>query len=244
MSAVELVCFHHAGGGATAFNALRRALWAVGPEVSVTTVELPGRGVRRDEARFVDALACARSIADELADLLCAPHILLGHSMGALLAYLVAHQRISLGLRQPEALIVVATSAPHLAEDPYDVDALDDHDLALILAGFGGLPVDVLAQPEWLELLMPTVRDDLRICASYRPSGASPLPCPLHIFGAYDDPLVPTDALAAWADYSVAPQPIRLFTGGHFLFQRPDPELVTAIAEIADNALRRREAIR
>ncbi|ORA20255.1 hypothetical protein BST12_15790 [Mycobacterium angelicum] len=236
-----MVCFPYAGGGAMSFNLLRRDLLAAGARVNVTTVELPGRGIRRDEARFVDAVACARSLAAELGDLLCAPHVLLGHSMGALLAYLVAQERISLGLRRPEAMVVAAAAAPHLIEDPYGLEMIDDHDLALELASFGGLPAGLLSQPEWLDALMPAIRDDLRICQSYRRSAAPPLPCPLHILGAYHDPLVPVDALAAWADYAIAPQPVRLFAGGHFLFQRSNPDVVTAIAGIADDALRQEE---
>ncbi len=243
MSAIELVCFHHAGGGATSFNPLRRALSAVGASVRLTAVELPGRGARRDEPRFVDASDCARSIANELADLLSGPHILLGHSMGALLAYLVAHQRIMVGLTQPQAVIAAAACAPHLTGQQYDLDAMDDHEIALELASHGGLPVDVLAHPDWLSQLIPTVRDDLRICQSHRWSDDLPLPCSLHIFGAYSDPIVPPDALAAWADYSVAPQPVRLFSGGHFLFRRPAPELVSAVADIGNGGFQGQELV-
>ena len=76
--------------------------------------------------------------------------------------------------------------------------------------------------------------DDLRICQSYRPSDEPPLPCPLHVFGARRDPLVPPDTLAAWSSYSAQPQPVRLFAGDHFLFREPDPELVDAIGRIVE----------
>jgi surfactin synthase thioesterase subunit len=116
------------------------------------------------------------------------------------------------------------------------MDRLDDHQLAAELTRYGGLPTEILSRPEWLELLVPTIRDDLRVCRSYRPSGEPPLPCPLHIFGAHADPLVPPDTLTAWSRYSAQPQPVRLFTGDHFLFRRPDPELVTAVARVVADA--------
>ncbi|MDT5363992.1 MAG: hypothetical protein QOC69_5754, partial [Mycobacterium sp.] len=114
MTPVELVCFHHAGGGSASFHPLRRALTDMGAEVALTAVTLPGRESRRDETRHVDAETCVRALADELDELLRRPHVLLGHSMGAILAYLVAQQRISRGLRAPEAVIVASCRAPHL----------------------------------------------------------------------------------------------------------------------------------
>ena len=235
MTPVELVCFHHAGGGSASFHPLRRALAAHGAEVTPTTVKLPGRESRRDEPRFLDADACVRALADELDDLLSRPHVLLGHSMGALLAYSLAQQRISRGLGAPEAIIVAACRAPHLPGPVHDLHLVDDHELAAELAGYGALPAEILSRPEWLELLMPTVRDDLRICKSYRPSREPPLPCPLHIFGGRNDPLAPPDTLSAWSSYSAQPQPVRLFAGGHFLFRQPDPELVTAVARVVED---------
>ena len=235
MTPVELVCFHHAGGGAASFHPLRRALAVMGVEVKLTTVILPGRGSRSDEPRYVDAEACVRGLADELDDLLSRPHVLLGHSMGAVLAYSLAQQRIARGLRAPEAVIVAAYFAPHLHGPVQDLHLGEDHELAMELARYGGLPDEILSRPEWLELLMPIVRDDLRICQSYRPSGEPPLPCPLHVFGSRNDPLAPPDTLAAWASHSAQPQPVRLFAGDHFLFRELDPELVVAVARIVED---------
>ena len=235
MTPVELVCFHHAGGGAASFHPLRRALAVMGVEVKLTTVILPGRGSRSDEPRYVDADACVRGLADELDDLLSRPHVLLGHSMGAVLAYSLAQQRIARGLRAPEAVIVAAYFAPHLHGPVHDLHLGEDHELAMELARYGGLPDEILSRPEWLELLMPIVRDDLRICQSYRPSGEPPLPCPLHMFGSRNDPLAPPDTLAAWASHSAQPQPVRLFAGDHFLFRELDPELAVAVARIVED---------
>jgi surfactin synthase thioesterase subunit len=83
---------------------------------------------------------------------------------------------------------------------------------------------------------MPTVRDDLRICQSHWRTDAPPLPCPLHIVGGLDDPVAPPDTVAAWASYSVQPQPVRFYPGGHFLFRSPEPELVATVARVAKEA--------
>jgi surfactin synthase thioesterase subunit len=241
MTPVELVCFHHAGGGAASFHPLRRALTNMGAEVALTAVTLPGRESRRDEPRHVDAETCVQALADELDHLLRRPHVLLGHSMGAILAYLLAQQRISRGMRAPEAVIVAPCRAPHLPAPLADLHLLGDHELATELAR--GLPTEVLNRPDWLAPLMPTVRDDLRICQSHWRTDVPPLPCPLHIVGGLDDPVAPPHTVVAWAPYSVQPQPVHFYPGGHFLFRSPDPELVATVARVTNEAARERNLL-
>jgi hypothetical protein len=153
--------------------------------------------------------------------------------MGALLAYSLAQQRISRGLCAPEAVIVAAYRAPHLRAPMHDLHLGDDHELAAELARYGGLPAEILSRPEWLELLMPIVRDDLRICQSYRSSAQPPLPCPLHVFGGQRTRWLPT----RWPPGRV----IRRAATGPALLWRPlsvpsaGPELVVAVVRIADD---------
>lgn len=235
MSTVELVCFHHAGGGSATFHRLRRALEAAGSEAALTTVTLPGRDSRFAEKRYVDADSCVQGISAELEGLLRRPHVLLGHSMGAFLAYSISRQRISQGLRAPEAVIVAAYRAPGTPGPIEDLNLDDDDALVAELAHYGGIPPEILSRREWLDLLIPIVRDDLRVCQSYRSSEDLPLPCPLHVFGGRDDPLVPPEALEDWTSRSPQPQSVRIFDGDHFLFREPDPELVLEIARIIDS---------
>jgi surfactin synthase thioesterase subunit len=243
MMPVELICFHHAGGGAASFHPLRLALADMAVEVAFTAVSLPGRESRRDEPRHVDAETCVQALGDELDEVLRRPHILLGHSMGAILVYLLAQQRISRGLRVAEAVIIASCRAPHLPAPRVDLHLLDDHALATELARYGGLPTEILDRPDWLALLMPTVRDDLRICQSPWRIDAPPLPCPLHILGGLDDPVAPPDTVAAWASYSVRPQPVRMYPGGHFPFRSPKPELVATVAHVVKEAARERSLL-
>jgi surfactin synthase thioesterase subunit len=237
MTKTRLICFHHAGGTAAAFRSLTRAL---DPEIPVTTVNLPGRGARMGEPRHHDVNACATQLADELGPYLDEPHVLLGHSMGAMIAYTIAQQRILSFRRGPEALIVVSHGAPHLAsavasierEVGSTLDDVDDWKLATTMSQFGGIPAELLAQPKWLAALMPLLRDDLRICASYRDRGEPPLPCPVHVFGGDVDPLVTSGGLYEWRQHTHQPGPVTIVTGGHFLFGDPDPCLVQAITQI------------
>jgi surfactin synthase thioesterase subunit len=73
--------------------------------VTLQVATLPGRESRRAQPRHVGADSWVHALADELDGQLNRPHVLLGHSMGALLAYSRSQQRISRGLRLPEAVM-------------------------------------------------------------------------------------------------------------------------------------------
>lgn len=198
----------------------------------MTTVTLPGRDHRSGEDRVVDIDECVQMLCREQEGILAEPHILLGHSLGAVLAYSIAHQQLSAGSRGPEAVIAAACRPPGLGPFGDEIYRVDDAELATELVRHGGLPAKVLTRPEWLRLLVPTVRDDLQIQRSFGDREVIPLPCPLHIFAGSDDELVSPAMMAEWARYSVRPQPPRVFDGGHFLFRRPTEALVTALVDI------------
>lgn len=225
----RLICLHHAGGASAAFRGLTRAL---GPHIPVTAVNLPGRESRSREPRHRDLYACATQLADELSPHLEQPHVLLGQSMGAIIAYTIAQQRFTAGQRGPDALIVASYAAPHLPSAATQIESADDLALATTLSQFGGLPAEILARPEWLSVLMPLVRDDLRICASYRHRGEPPLPCPIFICGGDTDPLVARADLTGWRRHTSQPRPVTIFPGGHLLFRDPHPALVSTITSI------------
>src|SRR5947207_2161455 len=84
---LRLVCFPHAGAGATAYRSWPDLL---PPDVELLSVCYPGRQDRFAEpfAPSVDALAAG--VADALVPLTGGPFALFGHSMGAMVAYEVA----------------------------------------------------------------------------------------------------------------------------------------------------------
>ncbi|MDH6246648.1 alpha/beta fold hydrolase [Mycobacterium sp. OTB74] len=225
----RLVCFHAAGGGSASFAALQRAL---PDEVRLTSVTLPGRDSRAAEQRIVDVDECVRLLSGELCDVLAEPHVLLGHSMGAVVAYTLARQRLSEGLSVPEAMVVAACQPPHLGGTAEGIEQIDDAQLARELVRHGGIPAKVLSKPEWVRLLVSVIRDDLRIQSSFGAREVIPVPCRLHIFGGLGDQLVPPDVMTQWSRYSQEPQTLQMFEGGHFLFRRPAATLVTAIVDV------------
>ena len=220
----RLFCFHHAGGGASLFRNWQRAL---SPHASVWPVLLPGREHRMREPRFVSLDPLIEDLDRELGPYLTVPHLFFGHSMGALLAYRLACYRVARGDAGPRALFVSAYSAPHLPS-PFPVTGdVDDDRLTQLLDGIGGLPDDL--PPQWRAELLAVFRDDMRVCASQSETGASPLTCPIHLFGADGDPLVDADDLGAWDRHTSGPTNVRILHGEHFYLRDSPADLLNEL---------------
>ncbi|MFE3028201.1 thioesterase II family protein [Nocardia tengchongensis] len=218
-ASLRLFCFHHAGGGASMYRTWQRAL---GPHTSVWPVLLPGRERRRGEVRFQELEPLMADLDAQLDDHLTEPYVFFGHSMGALIAYLLAGRRHARSATLPAALIVSGCSAPHLPSPLPSADSLDDSELVRVLTGLGGLPAPVLEFPALVSDMLPVIRDDLRLFVEDRTDDQLPLPCPIHVFGGDADALVDELDLTAWQEHTTAPTEVSILSGDHFFLDRPD----------------------
>ncbi|MFD0634877.1 thioesterase II family protein [Catenulispora yoronensis] len=200
--------------GASAFRDWRGALPA---DWRFTVVNLPGREGSYGAPFATDMAAVADDIAAELLDFragTASPLVLFGHSMGGLLALLVA-------ARVPTAALVVAACAPPGAHryryDPGDSRPDDDalrEDVAEALAAAGITElIDEAADgvdellAEMVELAVPALRADIELLTSFQQL-PHPLGCRiLALYGDEDalDPEPWSAETTAAADHRVLP---------------------------------------
>lgn len=210
--AVKLVCFPHAGGAASSFLPLSRALSG---RLDVLAVQYPGRQDRRREEPFDRIDLLAEALAEEVRPLTGEPYAFFGHSMGALVAYETLRRLGRDGLPAPLHLFVSGRGAP--VPRPSVHDMLDsDAEVLAAVRGLGGTGVGVLDDPELRAMVMPALRADYRALGAYRWSAAEPLSVPVTALIGDSDPVVTVDEAAAWHDRTTGDFGLRVFTGGHF----------------------------
>jgi medium-chain acyl-[acyl-carrier-protein] hydrolase len=224
----QLFCFPHAGGSPSFFRPWSTSLR---PEITVRRVLLPGRDSRLEEPPF-------RTIAD-LVDPLCAalephldrPYALFGHSMGAAVAYEVARRLSASGTGRPMCLIVSGRRAPGLPDSRRRLSALPDEEFAAEVARLGGMPPQVLSEPELLGLLLPALRADYELAETYQSLPGGGLDCPVVAYVAASDPAVQYSQMLAWQEVTTGDFSIRVFRGDHFYLKGGRPDVPHAIRE-------------
>ncbi|CAL9424528.1 alpha/beta fold hydrolase [Streptomyces sp. ICN988] len=211
-----LLLLPHGGGSAHAFTE-----WPTHfpDDVTVLAAQYPGRGSRFGEppARSMEELRDA--LVDAL-DALDLPLVIFGNSLGALLGFEVAWCLEQAG-RPPAALCVSGAWAPHAREPGATYGDALWSDAALVdwLHEYGGMPAQVLADPDLLTLVLDAVRADLTIVENYR-FGPAPrrLACPITVLGGTEDRLVSERTLRAWRERTRRDAEVHLLPGDHFHF--------------------------
>ncbi|MFE9095624.1 thioesterase II family protein [Streptomyces sp. NPDC007264] len=230
--ATRLFCFPYAGGGASAYRRWQRGLDDHDAGVRVMPVQLPGREGRINEPRFTDLDALIDDMDAQLDDELCGPHIFYGHSMGALIAYSLARRRQQRGASLPRALVLSAYRAPHLPAPPIADPEAADEELVAALVDLGGIPQALLGHPEFLAVLLPVARDDLRLCLGTTPAQTEPLQVPLHLFAGRADRLVTVPEMLPWQQHAGRGCEVRTMSGGHFFVKSNEDAFLRELASL------------
>ncbi|MEU4554384.1 surfactin synthase thioesterase subunit [Micromonospora violae] len=226
----RLFCLPHGGGSASVYRTWRRDL---APVIDVVPAQLPGRETRYAEPAMTSADALVTAMIDPLLAGTPASFALFGHSMGALLAYEVAAATVARG-RPPVRLFVSGHHPPHLPSPTRELHGLADEDFIAALLSYGGIPEELLEDPDMVAYLLPIFRADFAVCESYRHPRRRPLPVPVTVLAGRADPAVDVAQLPRWAELTTAETTVRLFEGGHFyhLGEESDAVLKTIVTDL------------
>jgi surfactin synthase thioesterase subunit len=222
----RLICLHCAGSGPGMFRELPDHLPA---GVSVEGVLLPGRENRIGERPFDRMGPLVEALADALRPRLDLPYALFGYSMGAQVSYNLAHVLRDRGLPLPLGMFVAASPGPYLQREVPAWNESDDR-LVQYLRDLGGTARHVLDDPDLLDLLLPTLRADLTVVATWPYRTRPTLPVAVRAFsGAEDGPASP-ERMGAWRRETHGMFRQSVLPGGHFFINDSLPAVAEVIA--------------
>ncbi|MFB9235718.1 thioesterase II family protein [Plantactinospora siamensis] len=229
-----LIAFPHAGGSATFFGAWGERL---PPTVELTAVQYPGRLDRLREPCVDDVHRLADGVLAALRTRGCTAAgrrvALLGHSMGAVVAYETALRLEGLGVR-PVATFVSSHPAPGRPRRSA-LTEFTDHALIAELRRLGATPAALINEPDARTAVLAGLRSDYRAVARYRPSPGR-LSTPVVALVGADDPDVTPDDMRPWTERTTGPMTLHVFPGDHFYLTPQRDAVLRAATAYLDGA--------
>lgn len=208
---IRLFCLPFAGGNASTYRLWQNHF----PDfVDVCPIQLPGRSNRINEDCISDFSLLANLISSEITPFTNVPFSFFGHSMGALIGFEVIRSLINKG-KIPVHFFPSGAKAPDSGGRKFKLHNLDNEQLKEELKKLRGTPQEILEHPELFELLLPILRADFKIVDDYYFTPGQKLPCPVTVFGGYDDEVSQHD-LSQWKTQTDADFRVRMFEGNHF----------------------------
>lgn len=172
------------------------------------------------------------SIASAIEPLLDRPYALCGHSIGGLTAFELGRCLSARGAPRPGHLFVAASPPPHAICSLEPLSYLDDGALLQeVDRRYGGIPEEVLTDPELQELFLPPLRADLEMIENYEHHEAPELDCPVSAFAGLQDEQLPPHLLLEWRRYTSGLFIPRVLPGGHFILRESRRLLLDAMIE-------------
>lgn len=222
---LRLYCLPYAGSSASVYVRWKRRLPAW---IEVVPVELPGRGRRIGEPLQTTVAGVLDRIASDVRPEPGQPFALFGHSLGAILAFELAHRLEQRAGLFPALVVVSGTRAPGSRDLERYAAAQSDAELRAELERLGGTPASVLADAELMELALPVLRADFRVAGGYVGEPDRKLRAPLVVLGGAADDTT-RDKLAAWREHTDSEFALHVLSGGHFFIHQSESDVLAIL---------------
>lgn len=197
---MKLYTFHFAGGSKYSFNKILPSQY-IGIEVF--------REANLSFEQFVllntEQLLSVKNDKDH--------YILYGHSMGALVAFLVCHKLKEMGQQLPEKLVLSGKKSPSSLRDDLISHFPDDIFWQKVVK-MGGIPDEINNCPELIGYYLPLLKYDFKLIESYHYKNKEKLKIPIDIFYGSEEATI--EDMVGWKNETTESVNIERLEGDHF----------------------------
>jgi len=217
---INLFCFPFAGGNKYSYQ---KYMEKAPSFLHIIPMEYPGRGARMKEPLISDIEVLVNDLYSQIQKTIDqADYAIYGHSMGGLIAYLVARKLIENNQKPPAHLFITGTSGPsspsrstksrHLLPKAAFIQELKDLD---------GMPDEILQNEDLLGYIEPILRADFKMCETYQYYDCDPLNIPITVITGMEEEIDIAD-IHLWQKETQSVVDFRQISGKHFfIFKNP-----------------------
>jgi surfactin synthase thioesterase subunit len=156
------------------------------------------------------------------------PFAFFGHSMGAIVAFELAHQLQSRGAELPAVVFASGAQAPSRRDPERFAKLQSDAELVAELERLRGTPASVLADAELMQLTLPVLRADFQVLHGYACAAERQIRCPIEVMAGRTDDATP-ESLAAWRAHTEGDFFLNVLPGGHFFIHERIDEVSSLV---------------
>jgi surfactin synthase thioesterase subunit len=230
--AVSLICLPFAGAGASFFKEWSRAAGSL----KIAAVQLPGREKRFLEEPYREVVQAVTGILPDVLRMVDSGRaIVFGHSLGAVLAYELAHRLAHAPGVQLEHLIVSGSPGPWTPRKKR-ATGLGNEGFLDQVRQFAGHDHPALSDPELRDMLLPTLRADVEMHENYDPPKDRLLEIPITSLRGSNDELVTSEEAAQWQSATCLPLRLVEIPGGHMYLVEAWEALLRTIESLCSSA--------
>lgn len=230
---LRIVALPYAGGGAATYKNLFMDV-SYKDDLDLIAIQLPGRGRRINEKPISNLKLVTDLLYMQLYEIWDdTPVVLLGYSMGTILAYELALKFQSKNMNM-KSLILCARQAPSCIEKEINRGLLSDDELIYAVRKLGGTPGEVLNNRELMQYYFEILRADFSIADSYYRTNQEKLNCPIHLMSGIFDNEVSIKDTEAWRNFTNKEYSVSYFQDGHFFIHSSYTQFLERINYILD----------
>lgn len=203
-------------------------------------LDYPGHGLRIAEPLHKDI----QTIADDAFNTICndAPdnYVIYGHSMGAVVGFLVARRLARNKRPLPVHLFFTGCGAPSTLSERKKRYHLPEDEFIEELVKLGGLPKEILEDKDIMAFFEPILRADFEALEEYVYEKDAPLDIPITVITGTGE-TIPDENAMAWQAESTYPLTYKRMEGDHFFISRHAPDIQQEITAFSYSASSRSE---
>lgn len=225
MRNIQLFCLPYAGGSKYSYRGFERQ---APRNMHVVPVELPGRGARSHEPLLTDLHALTEDVYAQIRERLNEPYALYGHSMGALLAYLLTRKILTQNVPAPLHLFCTGAGGPSRLLDEPPRYGLPRPAFIAKIRELGGSPDEVLNNELLMNFFEPILRADFEAVDTYTYQPAEPFDIPVSVLTGLSERVTRDEALL-WQQETTRKLYLRHLPGNHFFIFDYQTEILEII---------------
>jgi surfactin synthase thioesterase subunit len=217
---MKLILLPFAGGSSYSYHMLTRHLPCY---LEVIAIDIPGHGRRLNEPLLYDCNSIANDIVRGLKEIIVSgmSYALFGHSMGALLGYIILQKAQAGQLPLPVHFFASGHKAPACPRTGESIWRLPSKAFWERLKDFNYTPDEILNHSAIMDFFEPMLRADCQAVDDCQYASCGPVPVPVTVLAGRDDDLDQA-AIELWQQETIFPLRTHWFEGGHFfVFQNP-----------------------